>query len=477
MSGSECHPSRICQKAGPSSPGSDYTNRVIHFRGLEANLAHARVQQQRGLPGARLLGRKDSHRQSPADQPSPVLAMNCPSCGEAASTEFFTIPAVPVTCASVFATADEAGTLPSGRIELAHCAHCGFVYNRVFEPRLGEIGAQYESSQAASAHFGTFARSLAQDWVTRYRLTGKTVLEVGCGGGDFLRQLVECGVGKVIGIDPLANSTGKALAPGVELIARSFDATQLDLAADALVCRHTLEHIQDVRGFLLLVRRWAEADPRRVVLFEIPDAERVFVERAFWDIYYEHCNYFTEQTAKSAFVLAGLEVTRAARVYDDQYLIVEGRARSQADLTRTLPRQPDLLTRYREFADDVRVAIDACQTALRHLRQRQRPLILWQGAAKTVGFMSALRDQTVIDGAIDLSPQRQGKYLPGSGLPVYAPEELRRLAPKFVVLMNPVYLGEVRAQIAALRLEITVYPINALLKPSFVAGLETGSDS
>ena len=396
--------------------------------------------------------------------------MNCPLCGESTLTEFFTIAQVPVTCGSVFATADEAKSLPNGRIQLANCAHCGFVFNRVFDPRLGGIGAQYESSQAASAHFGSFAKSLAQDWVMRHRLTGKTVLEVGCGAGDFLRQLVECGVDEAIGIDPLADGTGKARIPGVELIARSFDVTQLGLAADALVCRHTLEHIQDVHGFLLLVHRWAAADPQRVVLFEIPDAERVFAERAFWDIYYEHCNYFTEQTTTNAFVLAGLEVTRAARVYDDQYLIVEARARSQADPAGALLTQVNLLTKYREFADDVRVAIDACQAALCHLRQQQRPLILWQGASKTVGFMSALHDPTIIDGAIDLSPHRQGKYLPGSGLPVYAPEELRGLAPKFVVLMNPVYLDEVRARIAALGLAITVYPVNALLKPSFVTG-------
>jgi SAM-dependent methyltransferase len=394
--------------------------------------------------------------------------MNCPLCKESASTEFFTIENVPVTGASVFATAKEAKSLPSGRVQLANCARCGFVFNRVFDPRLGEIGAQYESSQAASAHFGSFAQSLAEDWVARHRLTGKAVLEVGCGGGNFLRRLVECGVGKAIGIDPLADVTGDAHMPEIELIARPFDVTQLGLAADALVCRHTLEHIQDVHGFLSLLRRWAAADPQRVVLFEVPDAERIFAERAFWDIYYEHCNYFTEQTIRNAFVLAGFEVTRATRAYDDQYLIVEARARSQAASADASPTQASLLAKYREFADDVRIAIEACEAALRHLRTQHAPLILWQGAAKTVGFMSALHDQTVVDGAIDLSPQRQGKFLPGSGLPVYAPEELRRLAPKFVVLMNPVYLDEVRARIAALGLAITVYPVNALLKPSFV---------
>jgi len=115
---------------------------------------------------------------------------------------FYRVEAAPVTCASLFPTPAGAMAVACGTIELCVCNRCGFVFNRTFDPTLGRIGATYESSQAASAHFGAYAQSLAFDWVKRLGLAGKTVLEIGCGHGDFLVELLRAGVGKAIGLDP-----------------------------------------------------------------------------------------------------------------------------------------------------------------------------------------------------------------------------------------------------------------------------------
>ena len=65
------------------------------------------------------------------------------------------------------------------------------------------------------------------------------------------------------------------------------------LQADYVCCRHTLEHIGPVRDFVSLVRETI-GDRRHVnVFFELPDMERVLEHGVFWDIYYEHCTYFT----------------------------------------------------------------------------------------------------------------------------------------------------------------------------------------
>jgi SAM-dependent methyltransferase len=371
----------------------------------------------------------------------------------------------------VFDSREEALRVPTGDIELAVCMSCGLVFNRIFDARLGDLGAQYESSQEASGHFGAFAKSLASDWVTRYSLSGKAVVEVGCGSGDFARQLVACGVDKVIGIDPLAGGTAASRTDQIDFIASPFNATHAGISADAIVCRHTLEHIQDVCEFLLLLRLWAEKEPHRVILVEIPDAERIFSERAFWDIYYEHCNYFTEKTARHAFNRAGLEVLDARRVYGDQYLIIEARASAAAIAMDPLTPRAKLLEDYNAFSSDVRATIACCVESIEELMLPKQPVLLWQGAAKTVGFMSVLPERTAIDGAIDLNPYRSGKFLPGSALPVHAPERLPGIAPRYVVLMNPVYLDEVREKIRALGSEATLFSINELLKPDFAQTL------
>jgi hypothetical protein len=371
---------------------------------------------------------------------------------------------MPVTCTAIFTTREEALAVPRGDLTLASCDACSFVFNRLFDPALGEVGARYESSQAASRTFGAFAQGLAHDWIDRHALLGKTILEVGCGGGEFLERLLRGGAGRAIGIDPFADESKSRADDRLTLMAAVFDEGNVRIAADALVCRHTLEHIQDVGGFLGLMRRWAAVDPSRVLLFELPAAERVFSERAFWDVYYEHCNYFTEQTLRHAFEVAGLEVLNLERVYGDQYLVLEARAADRRAPPRAWRDVRDLQAVYRNYGRHVRASMVRCQTELSRLQRAAPPLVLWQGASKTVGFLSMLSDPSVVDSAVDLSTQRQGKFLPGSGLAVHAPAELTRLRPAHIVLMNPIYLDEVNAQVRGMGLTSTVHSVNSLLR-------------
>lgn len=401
-----------------------------------------------------MIGRNSSHS----------AKQSCPVCGNSRSTDFFTAIGLPVTCASIFPTRAEALAVPRGDLTLTSCNACSFVFNRTYDPVLSEVGARYESSQTASGAFSAFAEALARDWIERYGLAGKTVLEVGCGGdGDFLSRLVRDGVSHAIGIDPLANENKNGTDPRLVLIAASFEERHLEIPADALVCRHTLEHVQDVSGFLKLVRRWAGHEPHRVVLFELPAAERVFKERAFWDTYYEHCNYFTEQTLRHALELAGFEVLVLRSVYGDQYLTMEARATDTPKYDTRIEVE-EVQAVYRDYGHDVRSSIIRCQAKLEQLRDAAPPLIIWQAASKTVGFLSMLSDPSVIDSAVELSAARHCKFLPASGLLVHAPRELTRLRPGHIVLMNPIYLAEVTTEVQKLGLAAIVHPVNTLLR-------------
>lgn len=386
----------------------------------------------------------------------------CPLCQGTDARLFYELDGVPVTCTSIFPSASLARAVPCGRIALAVCRRCGFAFNRAFDAALGEIGAQYESSQAASAHFSAFARSLAAEWVERHGLVDRRVLEVGSGGGGFLELLIAAGVERAMGIDPLATPVAGSNSNAISVIADRFGTHYLGLDAAALVCRHTLEHIADPAGFLALLAMWAVQDPQRVILIEVPDAERVFAERAFWDVYYEHCNYFTAATLRFGLEEAGLEVTRLERVYGDQYLIAEARSRHAAGHAKPCEPADRAAARCLEFAAEVRTAITRGQAALDRLAA-PCPVVLWQGAAKTVGFLSALPDPSVIDSAIDASPARQGKFLPGSALAVHSPAQLMSMRLGHIVLMNPVYLAEVTAQVRALGLDTPVHSVNDLL--------------
>ncbi len=201
------------------------------------------------------------------------------------------------------------------------------MFNDRFEPAKAEYSGRYEETQDFSPRFREFQRDLATRWVDEHGLAGKTVLEIGCGKGTFLVEMCRAGAGRGIGIDPAVAPERLADDPAaarVEWIAEKFDEHWLGLEVDAVVCRHTLEHIAPVADFMTLVRRLV-GDRDIPVLFELPDALRVLREGAFWDVYYEHCSYFTPGSLARLFRRTGFDVTDVRLDYDDQYILVEAR--------------------------------------------------------------------------------------------------------------------------------------------------------
>lgn len=390
----------------------------------------------------------------------------CILCGDARTTIFYSVPASPVTCATIFPDSTAARSVPRGDIRLRCCNHCGLIYNELFDPKLAEAGARYEASQAASQHFGSFARALAKDWIRRYALRGKRILEVGCGHGEFLAEMVRAGAAEGVGFDPVADpaQVSADVRDKIQVRTKEFTYASLAIQADAMVCRHTLEHIRDLPQFLELVHAWAGRDARRVVLFEVPACERILAEGAFWDVYYEHCSYFVKSSLEYAFQRAGFNVGRTAMAYDDQYLILEAgaaKAREPPDIN-TMAAQ--IVAAAIEFGARSRTAIERSRAALRKLGAYGRPLVVWQAASKTVGFMSALGEESLVDFAVDVNPRRHGQFIPPYGLQVLAPEELTRRRPKNVVLMNPVYFDEVAAMLGALGVHTRLLTVNMLSK-------------
>jgi SAM-dependent methyltransferase len=396
------------------------------------------------------------------------LEGRCIVCGDASTTIFYSPPASPVTCTTVFPDSTTARSVPRGDIRLRGCNHCGFIYNELFDPKLADAGARYEASQAASQHFGSFARALAKDWIERYALRGKRIVEVGCGHGEFLSEMVRAGVAEAVGFDPVGDQARLSVdvRDRIQIRTEKFTHASSAIQADALVCRHTLEHIRDVPHFLELVHAWARRDADRVVLFEVPASERILDEGAFWDVYYEHCSYFVKSSLEYAFRRAGFHVDRTAMVYDDQYLILEAHAARVAEPRDMHPTAAEIVAAAIEFGARSRAAIERSRAALRKLGAQGRPLVLWQGGAKTVGFMSALGEESLVDFAVDVNPRRQGQFIPPYGLQVVAPEELVRRRPKNVVLMNSVYFGEVGAMLGSLGLDTQLLTVDMLFKDS-----------
>ena len=354
----------------------------------------------------------------------------------------------------LMATRAEALAYPRGRIDLHVCSACGFIFNASFEPELQEYSGRYEETQSFSPTFRDFHRRLAQDLIERYDVRGKHVLEIGCGKGDFLGLVCQLGGNSGVGFDPAYVPERGPHPEGVDL--RFYRETYppssgpVGAAPDFVCCKMTLEHVPNVRSFVAELRSSLPDDAGTTVFFQVPDAERVFRDVAFWDVYYEHCSYFTPDALTRLFESCGFIVAETWTDFDGQYLMltatvspgVEPRSRceSRAD------GSDDML---QAFATRATAEAAAWQSRLRAERERGGCACLWGGGSKAVAFLTALQDDLVAF-AVDINPHRQGTYLPGSGLAVIGPDELKRLSPTLVIAMNANYVDEIAAELGAL---------------------------
>ena len=177
-------------------------------------------------------------------------------------------------------------------------------------------------------------------------------------------------------------------------------------------------------------------------MIEVPDVGRVLEEAAFWDVYYEHCSYFTARSLTALARRCGLDVLACELEFDGQYLVLEARPGEALETGG----DEGVVTAAARFAERAAAEVE---------RWRERigaalSVALWGGGSKAVSFLTALGSPEVA--VIDINPYRQGAHLPGGGQRVLAPAALRELAPELVVAMNPAYVTEIRAELDRLGL-------------------------
>lgn len=386
--------------------------------------------------------------------PTPDGASCCQSCASVDLLYFHEAGTLPVNSCLLLDTPEAARHYPRGELSLAFCRACGFVGNIRFDSAMTRYTSGYEEQQSFSPRFNEFAEGLAQRWIDRYNLRNKTVLEIGCGKGDFLSLLCQLGSNRGIGIDPSYVPGRNEDTTRVRFIVDFYSERYANLVVDAVCCRHTLEHIPNPAAFMRTVRRALGDRLHTLVLFELPDVGRVLKECAFWDIYYEHCSYFSLGSLARLFRRTGFEVLDLMKDYDDQYLLIEAKP-TAADCGSPLPQEDDLTdlaASVVNFRQSYQQKVHYWRQRLAELRAQGRRVAIWGSGSKCVAFLSTLGASEEVGEIVDINPYRHGKFLPGSAREIRPPTVLRDYQPDVVIAMNPVYLDEIRRDLNGMNL-------------------------
>lgn len=387
----------------------------------------------------------------------------CPSCGSPDLKVFYQVRQVPVHSVLLMSSREEALTFRRGDIALGFCSSCGFISNLAFDPAMHEYSSKYEETQGFSSTFNAFHRGLAQRLIDRFNLRGKDIIEIGCGKGEFLTMLCEMGENRGVGFDPayIPERNTSSAKDKVKFIVDFYSERYTNYQADLVCCKMTLEHIQNTEEFVSMVRRSIGDRHETIVFFQIPDTTRVLRDIGFWDIYYEHCSYFSPGSLGRLFRRCGFDVMNLGTEYDDQYLMIEARP-SRGAPTPPIPEENDIESLRKDvstFASSINGTLDKWRSVLSDSRQIGQKTVLWGGGSKGVAFLTTLGITDEIQYAVDINPYKHGTFMAGTGQEIVGPEFLRSYRPDNVIVMNPIYCKEIREDLNRLGVTAKLLPV------------------
>ena len=359
---------------------------------------------------------------------------------------------LPVFCNVLCATRDEALAMPRGDIRLAYAPDTGLITNVAFDSARMAYNATYENSLHFSPRFQAYADGLVQQLVQKYALQDKTVLEIACGQGDFLKALCTAGGARGLGFDPAHDPADAAQDPNITYIQDYYGPGYADRRADLICCRHALEHIPDPVSFLQGLRQTIGDRLATRIFFEVPNGLYTLREMGIWDLIYEHCTYFVPDSLRRCFELAGFEVLAVQEVYDGQFLTLDARPAAGGPPPSRAGDLPQVAKDVAAFAAAYTHKVAEWRQRLADLRATGRSAVVWGSGSKGVTFLNIVGGEGVVEYIVDINPRKQGRFVVGTGQTIVGPAFLKQLQPSAVVVMNAIYLDEIRATLAALGL-------------------------
>ncbi len=330
-----------------------------------------------------------------------------------------------------------------------------------------DIFSEYAYFSSYSDSWLRHARRYVAEMIERFQLgTTSRVVEIASNDGYLLQYFVERQV-PALGVEPAANVARAAIAKGVPTVVKFFgqqtaaELVEQGVRADHLVANNVLAHVPDLNDFVAGVR--VLLAPRGVATFEFPHLLRLIEGNQFDTIYHEHFSYFSFQAAERVLAAHGLTV------FDVEELPTHGgslrvfaRHAGHAELAVTprvaaLRRQEaqaglDRLEGHLAFASQVIETKHRLLELLIGLRRRGKSVAGYgaPGKGNTLLNYCGIRAD-LVEYTVDRNPYKHGKYLPGTHLPIYAPERIAETKPDYVFILPWNLKDEIVGQLSYVR--------------------------
>lgn len=342
------------------------------------------------------------------------------------------------------------------------CDQCWLVQTEDYTQAQELFNPDYAYFSSTSSSWLAHAKNYCEHIIPMLGLGPNShVVEIGSNDGYLLRHFLAAHI-PCLGIEPTTRTAAAAQAHGITVLEEFFnEALGRQLAgqgrrADLIVGNNVYAHVPDINGFTRGLA--ALLKPEGVVTLEFPHLLQMLCYTQFDTIYHEHYSYLSLGTVQRIFASAGL------RIWDVQELPTHGGSLRVYGCLTESKRSPThkvtmMLAQEKASGLEHSDTYTSFQPRADHIKDELLSFLIEQKRAgkRVAAYGAAAKGNTLLNYAgvkpdllpyvCDAAAAKQGKYLPGSHLPILAPEALRRDAPDFVLILPWNIATEVRAQL------------------------------
>ncbi len=295
------------------------------------------------------------------------------------------------------------------------------------------------------------AKDHVNNLISRFSLNqNSTFCEIASNDGYLLQYVKAKGI-PCYGIEPTQATASKAISLGIETLTEFFDVelaeqlAQSGKSADLIVANNVLAHVPNINNFVSAFSRLLKADG--VAVFEFPHLLNLVNSHQFDTIYHEHFSYLSLTSVSSLFETNGLSIFDAEELgtHGGSLRIYACRSDSCShQSTQRLARLRSIevdsgmtnLSFYHSFQSKVEATKNELLDFLLEVKNNQQRICAYGAAAKGNTFLnfSGIRPD-LIPWVVDVNPAKQGKYMPGSRLPIVDESKIKEYQPDYVLIL------------------------------------------
>ncbi len=332
----------------------------------------------------------------------------------------------------------EAGSLKDDQgiiLEICQCSGCGLV-------QLNSSPVPYYKEVIRAAAFSPamkeFRINQFSDFVAKYSLTGKKIVEVGCGRGEYLTLMKQCGADSY-GIEYSESAAKNCTENGLNVVKGWIADDKIKTAPfDAFFVLNFLEHLPDLNLILKGIRNNLTDDAVGIV--EVPNFDMMLKNKLFSEFTRDHLFYFTKETLETVLKLNGFEIISCEVIWHDY--IISAVVKPIKDF-KFKPFEFKKITKLDlSFFHEYQMKIES-EVKEYISRFDNKKVAIWGAGHQAFAVMSLFNLTDKIKYVVDSAIFKQNKYTPATHIPIVAPSVLESDPADAVIIIAGSYSDEV----------------------------------